>query len=333
MIKGQNQLFKRQSQYHILLSEWASPILPVKKSYGSIRICGDYRVSINKVAKRDKYPVPKTEDLLATLNGGKRFSILHLSHAYQQVLLHEDSKELLTVNTQKCLFQPNRLQYGIHSVVAIFQRIPCRIVRIDDILILGKINEENLQNLEKVILILHKHWIRKLKKAKCIFFSKEVTYLRFPINEYGVFPVKEKIEELLNAKSPENVTQMKLFLGMMNYYRRHLPHLASVLKHLHNLLRNNIKRRWGRKERNSFKKVKELLCSLKLLVYYINSLALIACDVSPNEKLLVMLHPTRLELFCPINIQTILKDQYHTCLRVYHQPKRIIRKLKRRAWQ
>ena len=321
MIKGQNQLFKRQSQYHVLLSEWASPILPVKKSYGSIRICGDYRVSINKVAKRDKYPVPKTEDLLATLNGGKRFSKLHLSHAYQQLLLQEDSKELLRGNTQKCLFQPNRLQYGIHSVVAIFQRemekrlsrIPCRIVRIDDILILGKINEENLQNLEKVILILHKHWIRKLKKAKCIFFSKEVTYLRFPINEYGVFPVKEKIEELLNAKSPENVTQMKLFLGMMNYYRRHLPNLASVLKHLHNLLRNNIKRRWGRKERNSFKKVKELLCSLKLLVYYINSLAL--------------------ELFCPINIQAILKDPYHTCLRVYHQPKRIIRKLKRRAWQ
>ena len=73
-------------------SEWASAIVSVKKSDESIRICGDYKVSVNKVAKHDKYPVPKTEDLLVTLNGAKRFSKLELSHACQQFLLHEDSK-------------------------------------------------------------------------------------------------------------------------------------------------------------------------------------------------------------------------------------------------
>ena len=101
----------------------------------------------------------------------------------------------------------------------------------DDILISGKSDEEHLQNLEKVIAILHKHGI-KLNKAKCIFFSKEVTYLGFLISEHGVFPVKKKIEDMLNAKSPENVTQPKSFLGMINYYRRHLPNLASVLEPL-----------------------------------------------------------------------------------------------------
>ena len=89
-------------------SEWASPIVLVKNSDGSIIICGDYKVSINKVAKHGKYPVPKTEDLLTTLNGGKRFSKLYLSHAYQQLLLYEDSKELLTVNTHKGFLQPSR---------------------------------------------------------------------------------------------------------------------------------------------------------------------------------------------------------------------------------
>ena len=74
--------------------EWASQIVPVKKSDGSIRICRNYKVSINIVAKRDKYPVPKTEDRLATLNGGKRFSKLASSHAYLQLLFHADSKEL-----------------------------------------------------------------------------------------------------------------------------------------------------------------------------------------------------------------------------------------------
>ena len=80
------------------------------------------KVSVNKVSKRGKYPVPKTEDLLATLNGKKRFSKLDLSQAYQQLLLHEDSKELLTVNTHKGLFQPNRLQFGVNSAAGIFQR-------------------------------------------------------------------------------------------------------------------------------------------------------------------------------------------------------------------
>ena len=219
-----------------------------------IRICGDYKTLINKVAKHDKCPAPKTEDLLNTLNGGK--TKLDLSHAYQQLLLHKDSKELLTLNTHKGLFQPNRLQYGIHSTMGIFQRemekrlcgILFTIVRMDDILISGKSNEEHLQNLEKVNTILHKLWV-KLKKARCIFLSKEVTYLAFLINERRVFPVKEKIEDMLNAKSPEYVTQLKLFLGMINYYWRHLPNLTSVLEPLHNLLRKNIKRRWGRKEK------------------------------------------------------------------------------------
>ena len=72
-------------------------------------------------------------------------------------------------------------------------------------------------------------------------FSKEVTFLGFLINEHGVFPLKEKIEDMFNAKYPENVKQLKWFLGMISYHRRHLPNLASVLEPLHNLPRKNIK--------------------------------------------------------------------------------------------
>ena len=148
----------------------------------------------------------------------------------------------------------------------------------DDISISGKSEAEHLQNLEKVILILHKHGI-ELKKARCIFFSKEVTYLGFRINEHG-----EKIEDMLNAKSPENVTQLKSFLGMINYYQRYLPNLARVLEPLHNLQRKNIKWRQGRKEKNSFEKVKKLLCSWKLLIHY-NSLPLIIVCDAPTYRI------------------------------------------------
>ena len=134
--------------------------------------------------------------------------------------------KLLTINTHKGLFQPNKKRLTM---------IPFTIVRMD-ILISGKSDEEYLQILEKVIGILQKHGI-KLKKTKCIFFSKEVAYLGFWINDQGVFPVKDKIEDMLHSKSLENITQLKSFLGMINYYWRHLPNLASVLEPLHTMLR------------------------------------------------------------------------------------------------
>ena len=89
---------------------------------GGGRICGDYSLTANRATEYEDYPVPKTEDLLATLNGGKKFSQLDLSQAYQQLRLEEESQELLTINTHKGLFQPTRLQFGLHSASGIFKK-------------------------------------------------------------------------------------------------------------------------------------------------------------------------------------------------------------------
>ena len=90
-------------------TEWAAPIVPVVKQDGSVRICGDYKSTVNQVSKLDNYPIPKTEDLLATLGGGNKFTKLDMSQAYQQLLLDEDSKKYTTINTHKGLYQYNRL--------------------------------------------------------------------------------------------------------------------------------------------------------------------------------------------------------------------------------
>ena len=103
-------------------SSWAAPIVPVRKEGGGIRICGDYKLTVNQAADCDLYPVPKTEDLLATLNGGETFTKLDLSQAYQQLKLDAESQKLCTINTHKGLFQPTRLQFGIHSAAGVFQR-------------------------------------------------------------------------------------------------------------------------------------------------------------------------------------------------------------------
>lgn len=121
-----------------------------------MRICGDYKLSVNLASESDTYTVPKTEDLLATLNGGEQFTRLDLRQAYQQVLMDEASQELCTINTHRGLFQPLHLQFGIHVAAGSFQRemeqqltgIPRTIVRVDNILISGVNDDEHLANLK-----------------------------------------------------------------------------------------------------------------------------------------------------------------------------------------
>lgn len=96
-------------------SEWATPIVPVGKRDKTLRLCGDYKVTVNEVADTEIYPLPRIEELLATLSGGKVFSKVDLASAYQQVLLDEDSKKYTTINTHRGLFVYNRLPFGISS--------------------------------------------------------------------------------------------------------------------------------------------------------------------------------------------------------------------------
>ena len=107
----------------VQFSEWAAPIVPIVKEDGSVRICGDYKMTVNKVSKLDNYPIPKSEDLFASLNGGQQFTKLDMSQAYQQLKLDEHSKQYTTINTHKGLFRYNRLPYGISSAPGIHQRV------------------------------------------------------------------------------------------------------------------------------------------------------------------------------------------------------------------
>ena len=154
---------KRLKQEGILrpveFSNWAASIVSVLKNDGSVRICGDYKLTINQAAKFDTYPLPRIEDLLASLDGGKSFSKLDLAHAYQQIQLEEESRKYVTVNTHKGLFQYTRLPFGVASAPAVFQRTMENLLKglnnvciyLDDILVTGSSERDHLENLATVL--------------------------------------------------------------------------------------------------------------------------------------------------------------------------------------
>ncbi|XP_019859755.1 PREDICTED: uncharacterized protein K02A2.6-like [Amphimedon queenslandica] len=142
-------------------SEWATPIVPVMKENGDFRICGDSKVTVNQAMIIDtcSYPLPRIDDLLASLAGGQAFSKVDLAHAYMQIQLEEEAKPLTTINTHRGLYQYNRLPYGVSSAPVIFQRtmeailqgLPKVFVYIDDILVTRQTEAEHLKNLDEVL--------------------------------------------------------------------------------------------------------------------------------------------------------------------------------------
>ena len=176
----------------VKFADWASPIVPVLKADGrSVRICGDFKL-LNQACKLDKYPLPKIEDLFVKVAGGKAFTKLDLSQAYQQVPLAEESRKYVVINTHRGLFQYHRLPFGVSSAPGVFQRvmenllkdIPGVVVYLDDILITGKTDNEHLATLEEVLQRLAAAGLH-LKREKCTFLVPSVTYLGFKIDSQG----------------------------------------------------------------------------------------------------------------------------------------------------
>ena len=284
-----NRLVSEGTLEPVDYSDWAAPIVAVMKSdRKSVRICGDFRITVNPVSKLNRYPIPKTEDLFATLKRGKIFTKLDLSQAYLQLKLEEESSKYLVISTHKGLFRYTRLPYGISSAPGIFQKameqllqgIPHVTVYIDDILITAETEAEHLQILERVFNRLAKAEL-KVKKPKCKFMVPSVSYLGHVIDAKGLHPLPEKIEAIRQAPTPKNVTELKSYLGLLTYYGKFLSNLSTRLAPLYKLLSKKEPWEWTSAQDRAFNESKELLTSSQLLVHFDSKLQLLlACDAS-----------------------------------------------------
>ena len=173
--------------------EWAAPVVVVPKKNGTVRLCGDYKVSINQALMVDQYPLPKPSDLFAALSGGKWFTKLDLAQAYTQMELDEVSRQFVAINTHRGLYRYTRLPFGIASAPAIFQRAMDTILQgmsgvlcyLDDTLIVGKNKEEHLATVEEVLKRLQNEGLR-VNKEKCCFLTTSVQYLGHRIDANGI---------------------------------------------------------------------------------------------------------------------------------------------------
>ena len=202
-------------------SSWAERIVAVPKKDGKLRICDEYKVTINPSLEIEKHPLPKMDDLFATLSGCKIFSKIDLSQAYQQMTLHEDSRHLVTINTHRGLYQYNGLPFWVASVPALFQRamdtllqgIPNVLCYIDDILMTGSILKQHMESLEEALKRLANEGIT-VKYSKCEFLTNQVEYLGHVIDEEGLHSSDKMLQAILNAPVPQNRQQLRSLLGL-----------------------------------------------------------------------------------------------------------------------
>ena len=255
-------------------TDWCSPMVPVLKKSGKVRICVDLK-RLNQVVMRERYVLPTLEEILPKLSGSKVFSTLDCSSGFWAIPLSEDSAKLTTFITPFGRFCFTRLPFGISSAPEIFQRIMHELlsdidgvtVYMDDIVVSGANVAEHDGRLDRVLERIEQSGL-KLNQDKCVFKQPSLNFLGHYIDANGVQPSREKVEAIVHLQAPENVAELRRCLGMVNYLGRYINNLASLAKPLNDLLRKDTAWAWGPQQERAFDKIKKVLTTAPTLAYF-----------------------------------------------------------------
>lgn len=271
-------------------SEWCSPLHFVLRRDGTYRMVGDYR-RLNNITTRDIYPLPFLQSFSADLHGKRIFSKIDLREAFLQIPVATEDVQKTTITTPFGAFSYNQMPFGLSGAAQTFQRFITEVMRdlkkthngmipeeisvfsyIDDILVASKDEESHLEDLTAVFERLAQFGLR-LNIDKCEFGKTNLTFLGHYIDAQGIQPVKEKVSAIQKMVTPKTVKELRRYLGMLNFYRRFIPHAAETLIPLYDLLVHHSKMRkntplaWSSWAEMAFRDAKQALAGAALLAY------------------------------------------------------------------
>jgi hypothetical protein len=264
-------------------------VIFVDKKDGTQRMCVDYR-SLNEVTIKNKYPLPRINDLFDQLRGACVFSNIDLLSGYHQLKIHAIDILKTTFTTRYGLYEYTVMSFGLTNAPAYFMYLMNKVfmeflnkfvvVFIDDILVFSKTKEEHAEHLRLVLQKLREHKLYA-KRSKCEFLSKEVSFLVHVVSNGGIAVDLSKVRDVLNWKPLADVGEIRSFLGLAGYYIRFIEGFSKLAKPMTSLLEKHAKFVWSEKCHANFEELKKrLTIALVLVLPDLTKNFSIYCDAS-----------------------------------------------------
>ncbi|GKE27061.1 putative nucleotidyltransferase, ribonuclease H, partial [Tanacetum coccineum] len=224
-------------------SPWGAPLLFVKKKDGSLRMCIDYR-ELNKLTIKNRYSLPRIDDLVNQLQRARYFSKIDLRSGYHQLRVHEEDILKTAFRTRYRHFEFTVMPFGLTNAPAT--------------------KEDHEVHLKLVLELLKKERLYA-KFSKCEFWLQEVHFLGHVVNHNGIHVDPSKIEAVKNWKAPTTPSEIRSFLGLAGYYQRFIANFSKIAKPLTSLTQKNKKYEWGVEQEEAFQTLKDNLCNAPIL--------------------------------------------------------------------
>lgn len=271
-------------------SEYASPIVLVRKKTGDLRLCIDYR-ELNKSLVKDNYPLPNIEDLIDSLYEKKYFSKLDLKNGFYHIRMSDESIKYTAFATPFGQFEFTRMPFGLKVAPSRFQRYINQVlselirelkvvVYMDDVLVMSVTIEQHIETLRQLFRLLVANKL-ELRIDKCAFLQTEIEFVGYLVTEAGISPTKEGIKSVQRIPVPRNVKEVHSFVALCSYFRKFIPSFSLIAKPLYELLRKNVSFIFGVRELQAFEELKRKLVQPPVLaIYNPNSETELHCDAS-----------------------------------------------------
>ncbi|GJX72071.1 putative reverse transcriptase domain-containing protein [Tanacetum coccineum] len=232
-------------------SPWGAPVLFVKKKDGSFPMCIDYR-ELNKLTVKNRYPLPRIDDLFDQLKGSRVYFKIDLRSGYHQLRVREEDIPKTTFRTRYGHYEFQVMPFGLTNTPAIFMDL------------MNQSRKEHEGHL-KLILKLLKEEELYAKFSKCEFWLSKVQFLGHLIDNEGIQVDPAKIESIKDWASPKTPTEIRQFLGLAGYYRRFIEGFSKIARPMTKLTQKSVKFDWGEKAEAAFQPLKQKLCSAPIL--------------------------------------------------------------------